>query len=132
MDLADAIRMHLPQARAAWVFGSRVRGDARPDSDLDVAILLDAPPSLSAWMALAERLNRALDLDVNLFDLHRASLDVQAEAITTGRCLFQTDVAVREAYEAHVLSSLAHLNDARVPVREALTAWGRRADLMRT
>lgn len=29
--------------RQAWLFGSRARGDARPDSDADIAILLDGP-----------------------------------------------------------------------------------------
>jgi predicted nucleotidyltransferase len=29
--------------RQAWVFGSRARSDQRPDSDLDIAVLLDGP-----------------------------------------------------------------------------------------
>lgn len=30
-----------PLIRKLWIFGSRVRGDNRPDSDLDIAIELD-------------------------------------------------------------------------------------------
>jgi len=29
--------------RQAWLFGSRAQGDARPDSDLDIALLLSGP-----------------------------------------------------------------------------------------
>lgn len=32
----------LPEIRLAWLFGSQARGTARPDSDLDVAVLVDA------------------------------------------------------------------------------------------
>ena len=38
----DALAGHY-QIRQAWLFGSRARGDYRPDSDLDIAVLLDGP-----------------------------------------------------------------------------------------
>jgi len=43
---ATALRRHLetrygPRLRAVYVFGSRARGDHRPDSDLDAAVVLD-------------------------------------------------------------------------------------------
>ncbi|MDN5870928.1 MAG: nucleotidyltransferase domain-containing protein [Nitrococcus sp.] len=35
-------RRYGPRLRALYLFGSRARGDHRPDSDLDVAVVLDA------------------------------------------------------------------------------------------
>ncbi len=45
----------LPQVRVAWLFGSRVKGAARPDSDLDVAVVL--PRNLGADARLHLRLS---------------------------------------------------------------------------
>lgn len=46
MDLARQLVLELyPEARAAWLGGSVVRGDAGPTSDLDITVLLDGPPA---------------------------------------------------------------------------------------
>ncbi|MCY4659542.1 MAG: nucleotidyltransferase domain-containing protein [Acidobacteria bacterium] len=46
-SLRDALARRLraePVVRAAWLFGSRARGAERPDSDVDVAVLVDDVP----------------------------------------------------------------------------------------
>jgi predicted nucleotidyltransferase len=46
MDLARQLVNELyPDARAAWLGGSVVRGDATATSDLDITVLLDGPPA---------------------------------------------------------------------------------------
>ncbi|MEV5964436.1 nucleotidyltransferase domain-containing protein [Kribbella sp. NPDC051952] len=46
MEIARQLVEELyPNARAAWLGGSVVRGDASPTSDLDITVLLDGPPA---------------------------------------------------------------------------------------
>jgi predicted nucleotidyltransferase len=47
------LRRHVPD-RAVWAFGSRVKGTARPCSDLDLTILGDESLPLSTQAELAE------------------------------------------------------------------------------
>lgn len=49
----DILRQHVP-AYPVWAFGSRVRGTARRYSDLDLAVITDAPLSLHRLAALKE------------------------------------------------------------------------------
>jgi hypothetical protein len=55
--------------QALWLFGSRVRGEDRPDSDLDVLVELDERPlSLLKFIELENRLSDALGLRVDLVE----------------------------------------------------------------
>ncbi len=59
--------------RQAFVFGSRVTGLARPDSDLDLAIGGEHPLTLSERGSLSEALEEiGLDFKVDIIDLRDA------------------------------------------------------------
>lgn len=71
-DLLAAVKTVLgarSDVRLALVFGSRARGDARPDSDLDVAALFDADPDLLELGGLVSELESATGLEVDLVEL---------------------------------------------------------------
>ncbi len=40
-ELLEAALAEVPRVTAAWIYGSEARGDARPDSDIDVLVVLD-------------------------------------------------------------------------------------------
>lgn len=80
--MVNSIDPYLPKLRAAlpdlrerygvlglWVFGSRRRGEARPDSDLDVLVELDDRPlSLLAFERLENELSDLLGVKVDLVE----------------------------------------------------------------
>ena len=49
----DILRRHVPEYEV-WAFGSRVTGNAKPYSDLDLAIITARPLSPDLWSALTE------------------------------------------------------------------------------
>lgn len=54
-DLLDALRAVFSSARdvkAAWLYGSAARGEDQPDSDLDVAVVMEATDTAAAADAL--------------------------------------------------------------------------------
>ena len=55
-------RQLLPEGASLWLYGSRARGDARPDSDYDLLILLDSD------RVTDEANNAAYDLQLFGFD----------------------------------------------------------------
>ena len=90
--LVAILRNALPSLRQNWpirslaLFGSRMRDDATPDSDLDILVEFAGPVALSSFLALEERLGAITGLRIDL--VSAAALKpyigerVRAEAVT--------------------------------------------------
>ena len=71
-NIAAVLRLALPDLRSEWpirslaLFGSRVRDDATPVSDLDVLVAFERPVPLSSFLALEQRLCVLTGLRVDL------------------------------------------------------------------
>jgi predicted nucleotidyltransferase len=91
---------------AAWLMGSRARGQAREGSDTDVAVLL--PRSTAATNALlADLIARLEDAGVPAPDVHvlnETSLAFQAQAVMRGERVHSTDEEARVRFETWVIS----------------------------
>jgi predicted nucleotidyltransferase len=119
------IRESLPGVQAIYVFGSRSRGSARSDSDLDLAVLAPDRLSPEARWALQELLARRLRVDVHLVDLRSATTVMQKQVVATGRVLLGSNEQQRRAFEGHVLSRYARLNEERREILARVAAEGR-------
>ncbi len=89
-------------AIAVYLFGSVARGDAGPDSDVDVGILFEtAPPATldSPQFAVEGRLERILGRPVQVVALNRASSDLVHRILRDGRLVLDLDRSARIRFE---------------------------------
>jgi uncharacterized protein len=118
--LTQSVQKVLPESRAAWVFGSFVRGQLQADSDIDLAV--DWPESddgkrLDAMMQLAQLLGR----DVDLLDFKKVSTVMQHQILTTGQQLFSHDPIRTLNYNTFVQSEYQSIQRWRKPMMQALS-----------
>ncbi len=88
--------------RFAYLFGSQATGDARPDSDVDLAVSLRPQGSLLEEARLHDQLAAALGRrDVDLLVVDDAPLWLQFRVVA-GRVLFSRDERERIAFRERV------------------------------
>ncbi|HCW51637.1 MAG TPA: hypothetical protein DGR79_06185 [Clostridiales bacterium] len=82
---------------AVYAFGSRASGEARPDSDLDLAVLLPSGTRLPVTerLAIVDRLQEIAGVEVDLVVLNEARLPLRFEIIRHGRVLWESDPDAR-------------------------------------
>lgn len=86
---------------AAYLFGSRGRGDAGPRSDVDVAVLLRRAPRTFEEhpLELAGELEQALGVPVDVVVLNDAPSDLVHRVLRDGVLLLDRDRSARIAFE---------------------------------
>ena len=123
----EALIVHAMQSVAtlelAVVFGSVASGNARPDSDIDVAVRYKNALNVPQKIALIEALASVTGRTVDVIDLRVAGPIVAREALTGGRRLFGSD----EVWTAQVLRTLIDYADfaplIERTLRERRDAW---------
>jgi predicted nucleotidyltransferase len=121
-DLGEVLAAH--GVAAAYLFGSRAEGTARPDSDHDIAVLFTDPePVLDATVRLAADLAGVLGTSVDVVDLDRAELELRGRVAEQGRLLYSVDEPRRVRFE---VDSRLRWIEFRPVVEETSRAYLRR------
>jgi uncharacterized protein len=76
---------------ALWLFGSEARGDARPDSDVDLAVLFARTPSPEATLHARAVIADIVGRPVDLVDLERASAVLAMQVLRHGTLVVERD-----------------------------------------
>ncbi|MEQ1881874.1 MAG: nucleotidyltransferase domain-containing protein [Burkholderiales bacterium] len=105
------LRNRLPGLIAVYRFGSIASGTARPDSDMDLAILCDQPLNIATRIDLVGQLAVLFGGPVDLIDLSLVSTVMRAQIVTTGERLYCADARKCDTFEDFVFSSYAGLNE---------------------
>lgn len=85
-----------------YLFGSVARGDAGPDSDVDVGVLfsVEPAPTLDApQFSLEAEMGRTLRRAVQVVALNRASADLVHRVLRDGKLILDRDPATRIRFE---------------------------------
>ncbi|WP_209703578.1 type VII toxin-antitoxin system MntA family adenylyltransferase antitoxin [Cohnella lubricantis] len=98
------------------------KGQLRADSDVDIAYL--SKKSLSAYerFMLAQRLADQLKREVDLIDLAESSTVLQAQIVSNGELLLDSEPYLRQVAYIVALKSYARLNEERAEIIRNLEA----------
>lgn len=114
LDLASrVIEASLPNLWALYVYGSFARGEEWPQSDLDLAVLLNHGARIPDKLGLSAELARATSREVDIVDLREASLDLVHEVLRDGRQLLVRRKADVLEWEAERMTDYADFNPRR-------------------
>ena len=122
--LVALLRDGLPALLAVYRYGSAGTVFERPESDLDLAVLAEAPVDFATRARLTAELAQMLGRDVDLNDMRSLPVTLRVQIVTGGARLFAVESAWLEAYESRVLSDYAYLNEKRRPILEDIRARG--------
>jgi len=114
--LRDVCQSAPADVLAAYLYGSRARGTASPESDVDLGVLLKAPPAAAlsdVARDLEATVERALGLPVEVVVVNTAPADLVHRILRDGLILLDRDRAARLRFEVQSRNEYFDLEPVR-------------------
>jgi len=99
-----ALLAEYPEIRMAILFGSQVTGRPRPDSDIDLALLADAPLAGNFKLKLIEAIGVKFGRPVDIVDLYHAPEPILGQ-VFKGRKLLGDHTTYAQLLTRHLLNT---------------------------
>jgi len=126
MDTKNRIRKMFAQridVRMAILFGSQATGMATPQSDLDLAVLMDTPLSAETKMTLMSELSATFGLPIDLIDLRVTGEPLLGQILQQGIRLLGSDNEYAELLKRHLFEEADFMPYRRRILAERRQAW---------
>jgi predicted nucleotidyltransferase len=128
-NIIDTVRRHHPNVQGVYLFGTFGTDMERPDSDLDLALLLPAAEAMKeknlAIGACRDGLEELSGRVVDLINLREANTVFQNEIMTEGRLIYVANENEIDAFEMKVMSAYQKLNEERAAILKDIEESGR-------
>ncbi len=122
-SMVEYLRTRIPDLQAVYAFGSQITGHARPDSDLDLAVLMKGRADALTLFNLSSDLADLAGCDVDLLDIRAASTVMQYQILTTGERWWAVDYPA-DLFEIFVLREKIDLDERRAGILEDIRQRG--------
>ena len=127
-QIIDFLSERLPALRGIYLFGSRAEGRARPESDVDIAVLVawgHSPSAMQRW-EWGVGLSEILQVEaVDLIDMQEASTDFRFIIVSTGQRIYCNDRTYCDTFDMITYSMYQRLELERREIVEEVKKRGR-------
>lgn len=111
--LVERLLARLPGIVAIYKFGTWATAGQHPESDIDLAILMERSPEAQDLWIVAQELAALAHREVDLLDMRLASTVMRAQIIAHGNRLYCADDSSCDAFEDQVFGDYVRLNEER-------------------
>ena len=127
--IVKTVLSYCSDVEAVYTFGSYGTDEERPESDIDIAVLLphDRAKEIGhiAMNDCRQALADVMGKEVDLINLRRVNTVLQKEIIMNGRIIYQPDETAVDYFEMAVLTAYQKLNEERSEILQEIIRSGR-------